>query len=216
MARNSRDETDAPALASWGIWDKLALQAILVGVAIYALIVLISGVVMIVSSLASGDRQLSLAVDGDLPADASTGAATLLDGHYESAWVSVTDLGPLSSSLLTVGLIVNVVAQVLVAASFVYLAFRLLRRRPFMKSLTWVFVTAGAALLIGSLVSQGLTGLGSWMVAGELGSTPGSDDFWVMAISIDLAPLGFGFALMLVGSAFEYAQKLSRETEGLV
>ena len=73
MARNSRDETDAPALASWGIWDKLALQAILVGVAIYALIVLISGVVMIVSSLASGDRQLSLAVDGDLPADASTG-----------------------------------------------------------------------------------------------------------------------------------------------
>ena len=216
MARTVSNETDAPALASWGIWDKLALQLILVGVSIYALVVLISGTVMIITTLASGDRQVSLAVDGALPDRASTGSATLLDGHYESAWVSVTGLTPMTNGLLTAGLIVNVVAHVLVAASFVYLAFRLLRRRPFMKSLTWLFVTAGAALLIGSLISQALTGFGSWLVAGELGSTPGTDDFWIMAISVDLVPIGFGVALMLVGSAFEYAQKLSRETEGLV
>ena len=216
MARSSLQETDAPALASWSKWDTLALRLILVGVALYALGVLVWGAVTIASTAVSGNRELVLAARGDLPGTASTGTATLLDGGFDSAWVSVTGLTPLTSGLLTAGMVIGVATQVLVAATFVYLAFRLLRRRPFMKSLTWAFISAGAALLLGSLIGQGLTGLGSWLVAAELGSTPDGSDFWPMVISIDLGPIGFGFALMLVGSAFEYAQKLSRETEGLV
>jgi len=216
MARIAPHETEAPALAAWGKWDKLSLQLILVGVALYALGVLAWGTISIVAMLASGNRELTLAASGDLPAAASAGTATLVDGGYESAWVSVTDLAPVTSGLLTAGTIIGVVTQVLVAATFVYLAFRLLRRRPFMKSLTWAFITSGAALLLGSLIAQGLTGFGSWLVATELGSTPDAGDFWPMAISVDLGPIGFGFALMLVGSAFEYAQKLSRDVEGLV
>lgn len=216
MARTESLETDAPALAAWSRWDKLALQLILVGVALYALGVLAWGTITIVSTLTRGSRELVLAASGDLPGAASTGTATLVDGGYESAWVSVTGLTPLTSGLLTAGTIIGVVTQVLVAATFVYLAFRLLRRRPFMKSLTWAFITAGAALLLGSLIAQGLTGFGSWLVAAELGSAPDAGDFWPMAISVDLGPIGFGFALMLVGSAFEYAQKLSRDVDGLV
>ena len=208
--------TDTPILAPWGKWDKLSLQLILGGVALYAIGALAWGVVTIVSTIASGSRELTLPVTGSLPAEASDGTATLIDGGYESAWVSVSGLTPLTSGLLVSGMIIGVVAQVLVAASFVYLAFRLLRRRPFLKSLTWAFICAGAALLLGSLISQGLAGFGSWLVAAELGSSSGAGDFWPMALSIDLGPIGFGFALMLVGSAFEYAQKLSRETEGLV
>jgi len=206
---------DTPASVAWGKWDKLSLQLILAGVVIYAVVVLIAGIVDIVMSLASGDRLLSLTINEPLPTGVDTGTATLLDGRLNSARVYVTDLTPITTGLLDAGLIVGVITQVLVAASFAYLAFRLLRRRPFMKSLTWSFLAAGAVLLIGSIVAQALTGFGSWLVATELGSNP-DNDFWQMSFSVDVAPLGFGFALMLVGSAFEYAQKLSRDTEGLV
>jgi len=206
---------DTPASVAWGKWDKLSLQLILAGVVIYAVVVLIAGIVDIVMSLASGDRLLSLTINEPLPTGVDTGTATLLDGRLDSARVYVTDLTPITTGLLDAGLIVGVITQVLVAASFAYLAFRLLRRRPFMKSLTWSFLAAGAVLLIGSIVAQALTGFGSWLVATELGSNP-DNDFWQMSFSVDVAPLGFGFALMLVGSAFEYAQKLSRDTEGLV
>lgn len=206
---------DTPASVAWGKWDKLSLQLILAGIVIYAVVVLIAGIVDIVMSLASGDRLLSLTINEPLPTGVDTGTATLLDGRLDSARVYVTDLTPITTGLLDAGLIVGVITQVLVAASFAYLAFRLLRRRPFMKSLTWSFLAAGAVLLIGSIVAQALTGFGSWLVATELGSNP-DNDFWQMSFSVDVAPLGFGFALMLVGSAFEYAQKLSRDTEGLV
>ena len=206
---------DTPASVAWGKWDKLSLQLILAGVVIYAVVVLIAGIVDIVMSLASGDRLLSLTINEPLPTGVDTGTATLLDGRLDSARVYVTDLTPITTGLLDAGLIVGVITQVLVAASFAYLAFRLLRRRPFMKSLTWSFLAAGAVLLIGSIVAQALTGFGSWLVATELGSSP-DNDFWQMSFTVDVAPLGFGFALMLVGSAFEYAQKLSRDTEGLV
>ena len=206
---------DTPASVAWGKWDKLSLQLILAGVVIYAVVVLIAGIVDIVMSLASGDRLLSLTINEPLPTGVDTGTATLLDGRLNSARVYVTDLTPITTGLLDAGLIVGVITQVLVAASFAYLAFRLLRRRPFMKSLTWSFLAAGAVLLIGSIVAQALTGFGSWLVATELGSSP-DNDFWQMSFSVDVAPLGFGFAFMLVGSAFEYAQKLSRDTEGLV
>ena len=206
---------DTPASVAWGKWDKLSLQVILGGVVIYAIVVLIAGIVDIVMSRVSGDRLLSLTIDEPLPTGAATGTATLLDGRLDSARVYVTDLTPITTGLLDAGLIVGVITQVLVAASFAYLAFRLLRRRPFMKSLTWSFLAAGAVLLIGSIVAQALTGFGSWLVATELGSNA-DNDFWQMSFSVDVAPLGFGFALMLVGSAFEYAQKLSRDTEGLV
>jgi len=206
---------DTPASVAWGKWDKLSLQLILAGILIYAVVVLIAGIVDIVMSLASGDRLLSLTINEPLPTGVDTGTATLLDGRLDSARVYVTDLTPITTGLLDAGLIVGVITQVLVAASFAYLAFRLLRRRPFMKSLTWSFLAAGAVLLIGSIVAQALTGFGSWLVATDLGSNP-NNDFWQMSFSVDVAPLGFGFALMLVGSAFEYAQKLSRDTEGLV
>ena len=208
--------TENPASIAWGKWDKLSLQLILVGVSAYAVFVLIFSTVLAVQSFVSGDRLLSLPVDESLPPEADTGTATLLDGRYESARVYVTDLTPFTTAMLDIAFIVGVLTQLAVAASFVYLAFRLLRRRPFMKSLTWAFLVAGAALLIGSLVSQALAGFGGWLVAAELGSSPAGTDFWFWSFSIDPAPLGFGFALMLVGSAFEYAQKLSRETEGLV
>ena len=209
-------EKEAPALARWGKWDKWALQLILICAIAYALVVAVIGTVGMVGELTSGSRSLTLFVSQPLPDAADAGTATLDSGSYATADVTVSHLTPASAALLTVGSVIGFVTQLLVAASFVYLAWRLLRREPFLKSLTWTFLAAGATLLFGTLIGQGAHGFGSWLVAAELGSTPAADSFWPLAMSFDAAPIGLAFVLMLVGCAFEYAQKLTDETRGLV
>jgi hypothetical protein len=208
--------TDSPAIAPWGKWDKLSLQLILVAAVAYALVVAVLGVIMIVGEFTSGSRTLSLFVDQPLPAVADAGTAKLVDGHFDTAAVTVSGLTPATSALLSAGSIIGFVTQLLVAASFVYLTWRLLRREPFLKSLTWTFLVAGSVLLIGTIIGQALSGFGGWLVATELGSSPDGESFWPLVMQFDPAPIGLAFVLLLVGCAFDYGQRLSRETAGLV
>lgn len=206
--------SETPALATWSRWDRAALQLILGGAVIYALVVAVVGVLGLVGQLATGERTLTLFVEQDLPASAAGGTATLVDGAYESATVTVAGLTPTTAGLITAGGVIGFVTQLLVAASFVYLAWRLLRREPFLRSLTWTFIVAGAVLLIGTIIGQALSGFGSWLAATELND--GVDGFWPLMMKLDPTPIGLAFILMLVGCAFEYGQKLTNETRGLV
>ena len=207
---------DVPAIAPWGKWDKAALQAIFGAGAFFAALTLIISVIGIVTELVSGERLLTLPVSQPLPAGADNGPATIVDGQVDSATVLVSNLSAVPSALFTAGSIVMVVSNLLVMGAFLYLVWRLLRREPFIRSLTWTFVAAGAVLLIGSLVGQALIQIANLMAMGELGSTADDPGIWTTVVGLDAAPLGLGFILMLVGSAFEYAQKLSVETRGLV
>jgi len=206
--------SDTPALATWGGWDRAALQLILVGAVIYALVVTVGGIAGLIGELSSGERTVSLFVEQSLPASATGGAATIVDGGYETATVTVAALEPITAGLLTTGGVIGFITQLLVAASFVYLAWRLLRREPFLRSLTWTFIVAGAVLLIGTILGQAASGFGSWLVVTELND--GAEGFWPMVMKFDPAPVGLAFILMLVGCAFEYGQKLTHETRGLV
>ena len=216
MTEYDTETTEPPTAVAWSRLDRLSLRAILGGGILVAAIMAAVGCTSIISELASGHRSVRLIVDQPLPAAADAGAATILDGRYDTALVTVGDLAPVSAGLLTAGSIVMLVTQLLVAASFVYLAWRLLRREPFLRSLTWAFIGAGAVLLVGTLVGGSLSGFGGWLVAAELGGSADDDSFWPLAMSLDLGPVGLAFVLMLVGCAFEYAQNLSRETAGLV
>lgn len=206
-----------PAATTWGTADRWSLRIILVGVSSYAAIVLAIGIVSTIANLASGDRTLSLFVNQDLPAAADDGTAAIVDGRLDNATIRVTDLSAGASTLLLAANIIGTVTQLAVALAFVYLCWRLLRREPFLRSLYLAFLSAGAALTIGSVVEQGLRGIGSWTVITELGGgTPDSDSFWPLTLSFDGGPVGLGIALMIVAVAFEHGQKLARDTEGLV
>ena len=208
--------TETPAIAPWGKWDKLSLQLILVVSVAYALIVAVLGVIMIVSELSTDARTVTLFVNQPLPAAADAGSATLVDGHFDTAEVRVSGLVPITGALLTASSIIGFATQLLVAASFVYLTWRLLRREPFLTSLTWTFLVAGSVLLIGTIIGQALSGFGGWLVATELGSSPDGESFWPLVMQFDPAPIGLAFVLLLVGCAFDYGQRLTRETAGLV
>lgn len=209
-------DADAPALAPWNKWDKASLQAIFGVGAVYGVLVFVISAVSVISELVTGQRLLTLPVSQPLPAAADSGPAVLLDGSFETATALVSNLSASSSVLLTLGSIVGAVSNLLVIGAFLYLVWRLLRREPFQRSLTWTFVTAGAVLMLGSIIGQSLTGFGTMQAMSELGSTVDADSFWPIAFTFDGAPLGLGLVLLLVGSAFEYAQKLSAETRGLV
>jgi hypothetical protein len=205
-----------PALAPWDRWDRIAMWAILGGSAVYALVVLASGIVRLAHQAVSQTWTGSLIVERALPTEADAGTATLIAGSYESATVTLGDLSGWAFGLLTTSLVITVITSATVALSFVYLSWRLLRAEPFKKSLTFTFITAGAALIIGSLVSLGVEALGRMIAVSELLGDDKTTGFWPMAVTGDLAPIGFGFALLVVACAFEYGERLTRQTDGLV
>ncbi len=209
-------DADTPEIAPWGKWDKAALQAIFGFGAVYGIVMLVVSAIGIISEAASGTRQLLLALDGPLPSGADSGPATLIEGHVESASVLVSGLSPATSALLTAGDAVSALANLLVVGAFLYLVWRLLRREPFARLLTWVFIVAGGVLLIGSAVGQALSGIGRVQAAVELGASLDGSGPWLIGTTFDASPFGLALVLMLVASAFEYAQKLSASTRGLV
>ena len=211
---STREKT--PAIAPWGRWDRLSMWLILVGSSVYAAAVLVTGIGSLVARLTSGVWNGSLLVEGKLPESADAGTADLLEGDYESASVSVAGLSDPALFLLNSGLVLSIATSATVALSFVYLSWRLLRAKPFKKSLTVVFITAGAALMIGNILSIGFDSFGRVLLVSELLGDEKIGGFWPMAVQADLAPIGFGLALLIVACAFEYGERLTRETDGLV
>jgi len=205
-----------PAIAPWGRWDRMAMWWILAGSIVYALIVLVTGITRLVHQLSTRTWSGTLIVDEPLPPSADAGTAALLEGRYESAAVTLGDLSGTSFGLLTAGLVFSIITTATVALAFVYLCWRLLRSKPFKKSLSIAFLTAGTALLIGTVLSIAFDGLGRMIVASELVGDDELEGFWPMAAQGDLGPIGFGLALLIVACAFEYGERLSRETDGLV
>jgi hypothetical protein len=217
MSARESSQEPTPVVAPWGKWDRAGIWIILGGAGLVALGALVGGTSRVVQALATGTHFLTLAVETSLPAEADTGTALLLRGNYESAFVAVTNLTGETTALLTAADILGVITETSVALSFVYLAWRLLKAKPFVRSLTVAFSIAGSVLALGSLIGQFLAGFGRWQVALELGpADAGTDTFWPLIMNIDPAPIAFGFALLVVASAFYYGDRLSRETEGLV
>jgi hypothetical protein len=208
---------EEPVLAPWSRWDRLGIWIMLVGAVVVALLAFVVGIGGLAGELASGTRHVTLLTDQPLPTEASTGTATIVDGGFDTARVELADLTAGTATLLTIGGLLGVLVQASVALSFAYLAWRLLRAKPFMGSLTIAFVVAGAALAVGGLVTQFVTGFGQWNAVLELGSDVAADDaFWPLVMAVDAAPIGLGFALLIVSSAFQYGERLTRETDGLV
>jgi hypothetical protein len=207
---------EAPAIAPWNRWDRAALQALLGGGIVFAVVMLTANVISFAIEAISGERLLVLPVTEPLPAAADSGTATLIEGHYDSAYAYVSGLSGGTTALLTAGQVIIALSNLLAVGAFLYLVWRLLRREPFKRSLTWSFVAAGASLMFGSIIGQTLIGIGSIQAMGELGGSIDESSFWPVAFTFDGSAVTLGFVLLLVASAFEYAQKLSAETRGLV
>lgn len=203
-------------------FERRAERGILIAVGAGALLVggatLIFGASNLIIDAASGVTPLRLEVDQPLPDGIGGGSATLVDGAYETASVEAKGLGAGVVTLLTVARAFDLLTTAAVTWSVAWLAFKLLRGRPFAGSVANALATAGGALLLGGLLSQGLGGFGAWVAIEELlgDVSAGSDPFFPLVMPFDPAPLGYGLAMLLISIAFERGRRLEQDSEGLV
>jgi len=193
------------------VWLGLA-AAVLVGG-----ITLMVGVTEIVSGLVNNQTALTLIADRPLPAaaQASSSGSRIIEGNFETAHVIVTDLPFGISVLAAAAALVGVLTRIAIATLIALLSWRLLRGAVFARSLSFVAVVAGGALLIGGALTQGLGSLADAMAAADLNG-PGGRGFWPLAGRLDFTTIVTGLILLLVGLAFEYGERLQRDTEGLI
>jgi hypothetical protein len=105
-------------------------------------------------------------------------------------------------SLLTVG----------ICAAVVWLCVRVFVGRPFVRSATTGICVVAILVLLVGLGGPLLHGIANT----EALAFAGYDDLALLLWDVDLAPLGWAFALLVVAAAFEIGQRLQRDSEGLV
>lgn len=172
------------------------------------------GATSIVGELATGRISMILETHEALPAAADGGTASIVDGSFDRAVVVLENLSTVTIVLSTFSSITSVLVGVALAFSLAVIAWRVLHPDPFRRSLSYTVALAGGAVLVGSMLSGGMQVFASFMAATELnGGEPG---FWPIMAGFDPGPIALGFALLLVGLAFEIGEKLQRDAAGLV
>lgn len=184
-----------------------------VSVAIAALVSVIQRAV----SLFGDDVTVPMPVKGG-DVSALDGVSGVASTSYTSAVVTLTSLPTPARWLLLFEGALPALATVGVCAVAWWLGVSLIRARPFRRSMAWIVGIAACLVIAGGLFGQLLGAIGRAVVVEDLAaSTPDTTDiFWTLLLDLDLAPLGWGFALALVAGAFEIGTRLQRDTEGLV
>jgi hypothetical protein len=157
-------------------------------------------------------------------------SAEIVAGGFTEATLTIADLGMDARLLLAGHGAILGLSHVLVAIVVALLCQRLLVGDPFRRVLSRSVAIVAAVIAAGGFVAQVLFGIGS-SVASEQAlrisgwsstSTLPTDDTSpglpepTFALNIDFTPLLIGLALVAVASAFRYAERLQRDTEGLV
>ena len=164
--------------------------------------------------IATGDGGFSLLTDAAvLTAPTSTGAQTV-SARYESAWVVADGLSAGARSLLVSGTAAGALTTLLTIGAVMLFFLLLTWRRPFHRALVIATRVAGASLLIGGLLSAGLTGLGRMMAASEL--NPSAGDVFVIGSAFEPIWALVGLGVLALSVVFSYGIRLQRDTEGLV
>lgn len=103
------------------------------------------------------------------------------------------------------------IAAVLVGSGLVLE--RILRGKPFHRIVQPAVLLAACGLAFGSLLTQGVRGLGQMMAASELDdAVPGL----VTGFTFDILPVVAGFGLLALAYVIAAGMRLQRDTEGLV
>ncbi|MBD8063241.1 hypothetical protein [Oceanitalea stevensii] len=140
---------------------------------------------------------------------------------YDSATLSVANLPDSARWLFAGHSAVMALSVVGVSLALLWLALRVLRTRPFGRSVTAALVTSALLIIIGGTAAQLLEAAGRAAVVDHLGPavTGGAgsgESLLAFGLSVDLAPISVGMALAVVALAFQIGARMQRDTEGLV
>lgn len=212
---------------------------------VYATVTLIGTVITVIVTLVNDSIAVSLPVHEFWPDTypwitmAPSPAASVVDGGFTRADVSVSGLGMDARLLLAGGHAIQGVTVVLIAVVIALLCHRLLGGTPFRPVLARSVMVTAVAISAGGIAWQVFFGLGGSVASTQTLGTTGIDndvptmeirdyldsvldpsatglpDPWV-GMSVDFWPLFLGLALAAVAIAFRYSERLQRDTDGLV
>lgn len=193
------------------------IWVVLVVSLLVALAAAVSSVVAIATTATTGRLVTMLEAGHALPSAADSGPAVLEEGTYERASVVVSGLPGFVLVFDSVATAIGALTVIAVALAVAAVSWRMLRPEPFARRLSLTVSIVGGIVLIGSLLATSLHVIAAWMTAERL-NDPAADmgGFWPIMATLDFAPLALGFGLMIVGLAFEYSERLQRDTAGLV
>ncbi|KTS05842.1 MULTISPECIES: hypothetical protein [Microbacterium] len=164
--------------------------------------------------IAGGSGAISLLTDAAVPRTPGADGATIISATYDSARVVAEGLSGQTRTLLVLGAAFSALTTLLTVSAVVLFFLLLMWRRPFHRALITATQVAGAALLIGGILSAGLGGLGRMMAADEL--NPAAGGVFVIGFSFDPAWMLVGLGVLALSVVFTYGTRLQRDTEGLV
>ncbi|MGF2950012.1 hypothetical protein [Microbacterium alcoholitolerans] len=184
-----------------------------VSIAVAALVAVIKGAFEVFGAAVtvrmpvSGEAVSALAgVDGIRSADYSHADVTFSSLSAGARWMLLLE-GALPA-LATIG----------VCAVAWWLGVSLIRGRPFRGTMSTTIGITACLVTAGGLFGQLSGAVGRAMITDSLASDDPAiyDTFAAFSMDLDLAPIGWGFALALIAMAFATGTRMQRDTEGLV
>lgn len=202
--------------------DRFALGATAALAGLVALGAAVGGVLSVVQALRDDPLTISgfELVNARAP-EATASVEEVTAAWYDSATLSVAGLPDSARWLFAGQSAVMALSVVGVSLALLWLALRVLRTRPFGRSVTAALVTSALLIIIGGTAAQLLEAAGRAAVVDHLGPavTGGAgsgESLLAFGLSVDLAPISVGMALAVVALAFQIGARMQRDTEGLV
>jgi len=147
----------------------------------------------------------------DIPIEAVPG---IVQAHGDSIVVNADGLSTGTVWALAGGDFFLALTIGCVTFCFAYVLWRVAQRRPFHRTTQVAALVAGCAIALGSILSQGIGGLGQMMAASDLSAALG--DVTSPGFLFAPLPIVLGFAIMALAYVFRAGERLQRDTEGLV
>ena len=184
-----------------------------VSVAVAALVAVVRAALAIFGS----DPVIRMPVTGG-EVTALAGVPEIAAATYASAEVTFTSLPAGVRWMLLLEQALPALATIGVCIVAWWLGVSLMRARPFRPAMSNAIGVVACLVLAGGVFGQLLGGFGRAMLVDDLAATSPevTDVFWTFLVELDLAPVGWSFALALVAASFAIGARLQRETEGLV
>ncbi|NLP85126.1 hypothetical protein HF576_14855 [Microbacterium sp. CFH 90308] len=184
-----------------------------VSVAVAALVAVVRAALAIFGS----DPTIRMPVTGG-EVTALAGVPEIAAATYASAEVTFTSLPAGVRWMLLLEQALPALATIGVCIVAWWLGVSLMRARPFRPAMSNAIGVVACLVLAGGVFGQLLGGFSRAMLVDDLAATSPevTDVFWTFLVELDLAPVGWSFALALVAASFAIGARLQRETEGLV
>ena len=150
----------------------------------------------------------------------ATSSPEITGASYETATVTVAQAPTSARWLLWGEVAATSLAAVGIALALAWLCVRVIRYRPFGRSVTLALFTTAVLVMVGGVLTDVLGAMGRAELVSALGTSVLSGDhgegLLTMAMNVSLAPIGIGLAIGVLGAAFEVGARLQRDTEGLI